>query len=122
MCGHTDEFQVADLVLSHSDNAELADRASVIMAIYDKNGKYLRTLSTAEVSVRNLSTGAKNRLKYESGIQGLYGLTIWIDKSDVAKTAKFSLIELPYEGRDKEPGYKDEDYQRNIQNLNCVTH
>lgn len=118
----TGEPQYADVIIRHVNLNPLAESARVIMAVYNTDGTLKAKLDSDFLKLRNITTEVEGRVKYVTPIVGRFGITLWIDKEGYPKTGKLSFIELPYEGRDKEPDYNFRDYERVIQNLTCYTH
>lgn len=100
--GEPGQTRVADLVLRQTDVHGPAESAALILALYDRDGKYVKTLQTAELKLRRIPAAEKDRVQYVSEDQRL---SVWIDQQGGRRTAKLHL-----------------DDRREVQNLNCVTH
>lgn len=114
------QMQVADVMIRYKQDGKLAHSARVIMAVYSPEGKLLETLDTGGLELRNIETEVEGRVKYVTPVIGRHSITLWIDKTGSKKTGKLSLIDLPYQGRDLEKPYNFRDFERVIQNLECV--
>jgi hypothetical protein len=116
---NTKESQTADVIIKYIETSNVPQTAQVIMAVYSPTGDLVSTLDSGELKLKQIETDVQNRVKFVTPIVGRHSITLWIDKVGQNRTGKLSFIDLPYEGRDKEPDYNYRDYERVIQNLTC---